>query len=222
MDYAGPNSADMIHELLVKNGLDTIEGSKDDIPIVIQSFELEALIYFQTLADLPNTFVMGVDRSSMWQKVYYFIEECIRIQPGHPPTIPDWDELSKLVSGISPFHHMLTKPNAPLDPMSDPWDYTTVKDEYTDFAKLMHKLDIAVHPWPLQDDRLKYRETAYAETKMFVAHGVDGFFVEFPADSYRWFTDLGLHSALNFDHPQHKLEAKDVNLEITKTCIADR
>ena len=38
----------------------------------------------------------------------------------------------------------------------------------------------------------------------------------------RWFTDLGNRSSLNFEHPEHKLEAKDINLEIIKVCIADR
>jgi len=42
-EYAGHNQADMVYDLLVKNGLDTIEKSKEDIPVVIQSFELPAL-----------------------------------------------------------------------------------------------------------------------------------------------------------------------------------
>ena len=57
----------MIYDLLVKNGLDTIEKSKEDIPVVIQSFELPALEYFRTLTDLPSTLVMGVDRSNYLQ-----------------------------------------------------------------------------------------------------------------------------------------------------------
>jgi hypothetical protein len=47
LDREGWNTADMIQEVLVKNGLDTIDGCKDDIPIVIQSFEDEALAYFR-------------------------------------------------------------------------------------------------------------------------------------------------------------------------------
>jgi hypothetical protein len=57
---------------------------------------------------------------------------------------------------------------------------------------------------------------------MFVNKGADGFFVEFPFDSYRWFTDLGNQSRLVHEHPEHKLEDKDLNLEIDKVCIADR
>ncbi len=38
---------------------------------------------------------------------------------------------------------------------------------------------------------------------MFVNKGADGFFVEFPFDSYRWFTDLGNQSRLVHEHPEH-------------------
>ena len=117
---------------------------------------------------------------------------------------------------------MHTKPGSHMDPMTDEWDYNTVKDEYTDLCRLLHSLDIASHPWPLQDDNLQYRKTAHAETKMFITHGVDGFFVEFPKDSYRWFTELGNYSTLNFEHPLHTLQSKDLNLEIIEKCIADR
>ena len=65
LDYGGNNSADLLHELLAKNGLDTIESCSDDIPIVIQSFEIEALEYFETLAELPFTLVLGIDQSSV-------------------------------------------------------------------------------------------------------------------------------------------------------------
>lgn len=65
MEFAGYNTADLLYEHLVKNGLDRIENSKDDIPIVIQSFELDALVYFNTLTDLPNVLVLGVDRSTL-------------------------------------------------------------------------------------------------------------------------------------------------------------
>jgi hypothetical protein len=86
----------------------------------------------------------------------------------------------------------------------------------------MHSLDIAVHPWPMMDDYLRYRKTAYGETNMYLKMGSDGLFVEFPADSYRWFTENGSMSTLDFDHPDHKLESKDLILEMTKTCIGDR
>ena len=57
---------------------------------------------------------------------------------------------------------------------------------------------------------------------MFVKQACDGFFVEFPEDSYKWFTKLGNYSSLNFEHLEHSLESKDLNLEIIKSCIVDR
>ena len=151
---------------MVRNGLHTIEGSKDDIPIVIQSFDLDALLYFRTLADLPMTLVFGVDRGNNWLKIRHFFNSIFYTTTGNAffPDIPDWEELSKIVSGISPFHHMMTKPNSPMDPMCDRWSFKRTKNNYTDLARLCHSLGIAVHPWPLQDDRLVYRKTAYAET----------------------------------------------------------
>jgi len=75
----------------------------------------------------------------------------------------------------------MTKPKAQLDPMTDKWRRRTpVDNSYSDFLATMHSLDLAVHPWPLRDDRLRYRDTAYLETKMFLDKGSDGYFVEFP------------------------------------------
>ena len=138
------------------------------------------------------------------------------------PEPPDWGEIAKIVSGISPYHHLVTKPSALMDPMVDVWKYKIAKDEYSDLTRMMHKLGVAVHPWPMQDDWLIYKKTAYEETKMFVKQACDGFFVEFPANSYRWFTELGNYSTLNYEHLEHNLESKDLNLEIAKSCIANR
>jgi len=138
--------------------------------------------------------------------------------------IPDWGELSKVVSGISPDHQYVNRPGSPTDPMTDKWDRETVVDAYSEFNKMAHDLDMAIHPWPLQDDRLVYKKklNQYHETKLYVVKGCDGFFAEFPIDTYRWFEDLGNHSTLDFEHPAHDLESKDLNLEVLKKCIADR
>lgn len=39
-----------------------------------------------------------------------------------------------------------------MDPMVDDWDKNAVPWGYSDFCKLMHSLDIAVHPFPLAED----------------------------------------------------------------------
>ena len=87
-------------------------------------------------------------------------------------------------------------------------------------------MGVAIHPWPLQDDKLIYRSLPYEETHMFVVKGIDGYFAEYPIDTYRWFTDLGNRSTLNFEHPEHKqrnvLELPDLNAEIYSVCKCDR
>lgn len=70
IDWVGHNTADVLYEQLKKNGLDTIEGCRDDIPIIVQSFELEALDYFRTLTDLPNVFLVGVDCAEFLENVF--------------------------------------------------------------------------------------------------------------------------------------------------------
>ena len=53
MLYSGHNTVDLVYEGLIQNGLSTIDQSKNDIPIIIQSFEEEPLDYFKTLSDFP-------------------------------------------------------------------------------------------------------------------------------------------------------------------------
>ena len=50
----GLNTAEMTNEVLTKNGLSTIaEATASQIPIVVQSFDFEALKKYAELSDLP-------------------------------------------------------------------------------------------------------------------------------------------------------------------------
>ena len=51
----------------------------------------------------------------------------------------------------------------------------------------MHSLDMAVHPYTLRNDSLKYRESAYEETQLYVDKGIDGVFTEFPSATFTMF-----------------------------------
>ena len=108
--------------------------------------------------------------------------------------------------------------------MTDKWDRETVIDAYSEFNKMAHNLKMAIHQNPLQDDRLVYEKklNQYHETKTTVVKGCDGFFFDFPIETFKWFEDLGNHSTLDFEHPSHNLEYKDLNLEVLKKCITDR
>ena len=193
----------------------------------MQSFELEALDYFRTLTDLPSVYLAGVDCAEWmenifltWQQVYF------RYPYVTWDIIPDWGEVAHVVNAISPDHQFVTRPGTNLDPMTDDWDRGTVTDTYSEYGKLMHELGLAIHPWPLQDDKLIYRPKAHAETKMFIIKGIDGYFAEYPIDTYRWFTDLGNRSTLDYYHPEHLsrnvLEEPDLNIEVYKVCKCDR
>jgi len=118
----------MLHEILIENGLDTIDGCKDDLPIIIQSFELDALKYFATLNDdLPRTLCLGANHDTFLQSVYLFFEGLFLYKPWlNFGLIPDWGELSKFVSGTSPGHQHMAKPGAPMDPMEDDWSRALV------------------------------------------------------------------------------------------------
>jgi len=49
----GYNLAELLFNTLNENNLATISDCQDEIPIIIQSFELEGLEKFATLSDLP-------------------------------------------------------------------------------------------------------------------------------------------------------------------------
>jgi hypothetical protein len=56
---------DMIYAKLVENNLHTIDLASKDIPIIMLSFDIDALLYMKTKSDLPNTLAMGPDRSNL-------------------------------------------------------------------------------------------------------------------------------------------------------------
>ena len=60
----------------------------------------------------------------------------------------------------------------------------------------MHDLKMAVHPWEIQDDALKFEKTVVKEVSRYINKGVDGVFGEFPHTQYVLFQDFG--SKANF------------------------
>ena len=60
----------------------------------------------------------------------------------------------------------------------------------------MHDLKMAVHPWEIQDDELKFEDTVYEEVSRYINKGVDGVFGEFPHAQYTLFQHFG--SKANF------------------------
>ena len=144
----GLNTAEMMNEVLTKNGLSTIaEATASQIPIVVQSFDFEALEKYAELSDLPL------------------------VQLAHIPDTYDWAAISKVVHGVGPDSHMVINSEG----------------TYSSFVTEMHGMDLAVHPFTLQDDNLKYMDTPYDEAQLYVDSGVDGVFCEFPHGKYVMF-----------------------------------
>ena len=54
----GIEFADVLYNILKKYDLETVEKSKDKLPIIIECFEMESLERFQQLTDLPLVFLM--------------------------------------------------------------------------------------------------------------------------------------------------------------------
>lgn len=110
-------------DLLEANGLSTVSDCQDQIPIIVQSFEKDALEAFSNLSDLPLIFLTS-----------------------HPDD--DWESLSTWVHGIGPTSALIMAG-------------TDDKSALSPLIETLHSLDLAVHPYTLQDDNLKYMSTAF-------------------------------------------------------------
>ena len=60
----------------------------------------------------------------------------------------------------------------------------------------MHDLKMAVHPWEIQDDELKFEDTVYKEVSRYINKGVDEVFGKFSHTQYVLFQNFG--SKANF------------------------
>lgn len=102
--------AKILNELLQKNDIGdlscpiaTFEDSY--IPIIIQSYELDALAHYKTLSDLPLVLVVGLNWSNIRTKAVDFAESLFLRRPYKTWTwtskTPDWAHLGKVVHGVA-------------------------------------------------------------------------------------------------------------------------
>ena len=56
-------------KVLKANNLGTIADCKDEMPIIIQGFQLDSLKKYATLSDLPLVFLTGTNDGVDWDKV---------------------------------------------------------------------------------------------------------------------------------------------------------
>ena len=155
--------AEKLFELLDQNKLAQIADCESTIPIIIQSFEEDALTKFATLSDLPL------------------------IQLASYSSTYDFAHVATYAHGVGPDSKYVMY-DTKLDGESgqDP-----VTNDRSKFIDEMHGLDLAVHPYTLRDDQLHYRDTAYDETQLYVDKGIDGIFTEFPSASFSLLQHMG-------------------------------
>jgi glycerophosphoryl diester phosphodiesterase len=79
-------------------------------------------------------------------------------------------EISQFAHGVGPRSDWL------FNYKNEPYNLTSPSL----FVEECHELGLAVHPYSLQDDMLKYTSSPLDEHKLFVDKGVDGVFCEFP------------------------------------------
>jgi len=53
LENYGIDLAEMLYDVLVKYGIETIDKSEKKLPIIVECFEKESLVKFATLSDLP-------------------------------------------------------------------------------------------------------------------------------------------------------------------------
>ena len=102
----------------------------------------------------------------------------------------DWTEISNLCHAVGPASDWVMN-NESLTNKQLIWDKTNVDNLTSPFISSMHEMELAVHPYTLQDDKLVYRSSAFEETQLYVDKGIDGMFTEFPHATDDLFNHMG-------------------------------
>lgn len=169
--YTGYDMAEKMDEILTRYAINDVKGAEKKMPIVVQSFEEEALDKYKTLSDLPLVMLYG-----------------------YHDTDPQWESFGKKFHGVGPDSQWVMNPNSLIDgPHS--WDKSSATNTYSVFVETMHSYELAVHPYTLKDDSLKYRSNAYLETQLYVDNGVDGAFTEYCHTTFELFSGFGSAAA---------------------------
>ena len=126
-----------MQQILVENGLGTMDECKDDIPIIVQSLEIDALDHYREMTDFPQILLVGLTGFPLLELIGHYIGSYFYLVPLKSLSIiPDWVEVSRKVSGVSPNHQFLTKPGF-IDKtnMTKDWDKRRAMNQYSDFVK---------------------------------------------------------------------------------------
>lgn len=132
--------AEEMHKILKHYGIETIAKCTNTMPIIVQSFDEAALDKYATLSDLPLVMLYG-----------------------YHDTDPQWESFGKKFHGVGPDSQWIMNPNSLITGPHD-WFMKLARNTYSNFIETMHSYDLAVHPYTMKDDDLKYRNNAYLET----------------------------------------------------------
>lgn len=173
----GNDVAEMLFEVLKAHGISNIaDATAYPMPIIIQSFDKNGLLKMATLTDLPLLQLCHASGS-----------------------IYDYDDIATYANGVGvPSDWIMNSLSSTEMLMEMGFDFnkTTQDEDYSNFIQQMHDLELAVHPYTVQDDKLHYESKVYDETELYVNKGVDGLFVEFPHTQYVLLNHFG--SKANF------------------------
>ena len=154
--------AELLFNALKAHGLSQVADCESKIPIIIQSFYIEALAKFATLSDLPLVYLMHYSATQVW----------------------DFEAIGAIVHGLGPSSDYLFN-------WTPPSDFVSTSPTMSPFIQIAHAHNMAVHPYTFQDDALKYTASAVDEVKLYISAGIDGLFNEFPHSTYNLFTAFG-------------------------------
>ena len=135
-----------VFEVLQKYGIETLDKASEKLPVIVESFEREALLRMRELTDLPLVYLM-----------FYM----------NPMVSYNLTEIGEWAHGVGPNQNWL---------MND----GRLPNETSKFVDDAHAAELAVHPYSLQDDMLKWTPLPIDEHELFLSKGVDGIFTEFP------------------------------------------
>ena len=172
LNYLGIDMVEEMNALLAHYGISTVADSTNKMPIIVQSFEVEALDKYATLSDLPLI------------KLHGYVNT----------TNEEWESFGQKYHGVGPNADWVMNPTS-LSIGPTTWIKKTANNTYSKFIEKMHSLNLAVHPYTLKNDNLQYRKNAFLETQLYVDNGIDGVFTEYPQTTYEILTGLGSKAA---------------------------
>lgn len=155
LNYLGVDMAEEMDKILSHYGIGTVADCTHKMPIIVQSFDEDALDKYATLSDLPLVMLYG-----------------------YHDTDPQWEKFGKKFHGVGPDSQWVMNPTSLTRGPHD-WFRELARNTYSNFVETMHSYDLAVHPYTLKNDSLAYRTNAYLETQLYVDNGVDGAFTEY-------------------------------------------